>query len=268
MFTISSSFTSFPDTLRKKGHTYSKVFYPAEKHYSDSSVKIAVPAGFKKGKHLDLIFWFHGWFNNIDSAGAYFELIRQFSASQRNAVLVQPESAKNAPDSYGGKLEHPSVFKNLLADVMIKLRSEKIIDKKTKPGNTVLAGHSGAFRVMAHILQNGGVEVKQVILFDGLYSQVDKYTAWIQADRSHQFINLYTNKGGGTDEVSDKMMLLLKEKNIPFINPLEKDVNSSMLKTNQVIFIHSHKEHNDVINRPDHNFRLFLENSNTLNSPN
>jgi hypothetical protein len=261
IFRITSAYTSFPDTARAIGHTYNKVLYPAATHYSDSSVLIAVPPQFKPGKNIDVIFWFHGWRNCIDSAASYFELIKQFYASQRNAILVLPESAKNAPDSYGGKLEKEAVFKNLLNDVLNKLKSEKIIGKKAKAGNVVLAGHSGAFRVMAHILQNGGVEVKQVILFDGLYSQTDKYTAWIQADASHQFINLYTNKGGGTDEVSEKMMQQLREKNIPFINAGEKDVHTPMLKTNQVIFIHSLKEHNDVINKPDHNLRLFIENS-------
>ncbi len=264
LFRISSAYTSFPDTARSTGHTYNKVLYPATVHYSDSTVLIAVPPYFKTGKHVDVVFWFHGWRNTIDSAAAYFELIKQFIASKRNAILVLPETTKNAPDSYGGKLEQAGIFKNLLKDVLFKLKTEKLISKNAKPGNIVLAGHSGAFRVMAHILQNGGVEIKQVILFDGLYSQLDKYTAWIQSDASHQFINLYTNKGGGTDEVSDKMMQLLREKNIPFINPEEKDVHTPMLKTNQVIFIHSLKEHNDVINRPDHNFRLFLENSNAL----
>lgn len=234
-------------------------------HYSDSSVLIVVPPQLKPGRKVDLIFWFHGWSNNIDSAAAYFELVAQFMASNCNAVLVLPETTKNAPDSYGGKLEQKDVFKNLLNDVLNKLKTEKITGKRTKAGNIVLAGHSGAFRVMAYILQNGAVEVKQVILFDGLYSQVDKYTAWIQAAPSHQFVNLYTNKGGGTDEVSVNMMQLLKEKDIPFIHTEEKDVHIPMLRTNQVIFIHSLKEHNDVINRPDHNFRLFLENSLALN---
>lgn len=261
LFRITSAYTSFPDTARVIGHTYNKVLYPAALHYSDSSVLIAVPTGFKPGKYVDVVFWFHGWRNSIDSAAAYFELIKQFTASKRNAILVFPEGAKNAPDSYGGKLEQKEIFKNLLNDVLTKLKNEKLISKKAKAGNVVLAGHSGAFRVMAHIVQNGGVEVKQVILFDGLYSQIDKYTAWIQADASHQFINLYTNKGGGTDEVSEKMMQQLREKNIPFINAEETDVHTPMLKTNQVIFIHSLKEHNDVINRPDHNFRLFIENS-------
>lgn len=264
VFRITSAFTSFPDTGRSNGHRYNNKLYPAAEHYSDSSILIVVPAQLKAAKQVDVIFWFHGWRNNIDSSAIYFELSKQFLASNRNAVLVFPESAKNSPDSYGGKLEQKDIFRFLLNDVLNKLKKEKVIGKKAVAGNIVLAGHSGAFRVMAHILQNGAVEVKQVILFDGLYSQVDKYTNWIQADASHQFINLYTNKGGGTDEVSSVMMKLLREKNIALINPEEKDVDVDMIRNNPVIFIHSLKEHNDVINRPDHNFRMFLENSPAL----
>ena len=263
-FRISSAYTAFPDTGRAKGHTYDKVLYNAAEHYSDSSVLIIVPAGLKANKQVDLVFWFHGWRNTIDSAANYFELVKQFIASGRNAVLVIPETAKNSPDSYGGKLEKKDIFKNLVGDVIDKLKKEKLIGKKADAGNIVLAGHSGAFRVMAHILQNGVMEVKQVLLFDGLYSQVDKYTAWIQANDTHRFLHIYTNRGGGTDEVSVQMMKGLDEKNIPFINPEEKELNADMLKTNRVIFVHSLKEHNDVINRPDHNFRLYLENSHVL----
>ena len=261
VFRITSAYTAFPDTARSAGHSYDKVLYTAAAHYSDSSVLIVVPPDFKAGKKVDVIFWFHGWRNNIDTAAAYFELTNQFVATNCNAILVLPETTKDAPDSYGGKLEQQTVFKHLLQDVMNELKKQKITGKKIKPGNIVLAGHSGAFRVMAYILQNGGIEVKQIILFDGLYSQIEKYTGWIEADGAHQFINLYTNKGGGTDEVSEKMMQGLREKNITFINLEEKEVNAAMLKENKVIFIHSLKEHNDVINRPDHNFRLFLENS-------
>lgn len=263
-FRITSAYTSFPDTGRANGHRYSNVLYSAVEHYSDSSVLIIVPPQLKATRQVDVIFWFHGWRNNIDSAAVYFELTKQFLAANRNTVLVFPESAKNSPDSYGGKLEQKDIFTFLLNDVLDKLKKEKVIGKKAFAGNIVLAGHSGAFRVMAHILQHGGVEVKQVFLFDGLYSQVDKYTNWIQADASHRFIHIYTNKGGGTDEVSANMMKLLREKNITFINPEEKEVDAAMIRNNPVIFIHSLKEHNDVINRPDHNFRLFLENSPAL----
>jgi hypothetical protein len=259
-FRITSSYTSFPDSVRAKGHTYDKVLYPADKHYSDSSVLIVAPSGLRARKTVDLVFWFHGWRNTIDSSANYFELVKQFIASNRNAVLVIPETAKNSPDSYGGKLEKKDVFKDLVQDVLDKLRKEKVIGKKAEAANIVLAGHSGGFRVIAHILQNGGLEVKQVLLFDGLYGQVDKYMSWIQADPSHRFLHIYT-KSGGTSEISTKMMQELDAKDIQLLYPGEKEVDASMLKRNRVIFIHSPKEHNDVMNRPDHNFRLYLENS-------
>lgn len=264
IFRIYSSYTSFPDTGRAKGHVYDNVLYTTAEHYTDSSVLIIVPPQLKTNKTVDVICWFHGWRNNIDSAATSFEIVKQFLASHRNAILILPETTKDAPDSYGGKLEQKGIFKKLLQDVLDKLKKEKVIGKKTSAGNVVLAGHSGAFRVIAFILQHGEVEVKQTILFDALYSQVDKFTNWIQANESHQFIHLYTNKGGGTDEVSVEMMQGFRTRNIYFINPEEKEVNASVLQTNHIIFIHSLKEHNDVINRPDHNFQLFLENSHIL----
>ena len=45
----------------------------------------------------------------------------------------------------------------------------------------ILAGHSGAYRVMANILQNGNVPVNEVILFDALYAETDKFMIWLTA---------------------------------------------------------------------------------------
>ncbi|HMK03282.1 MAG TPA: hypothetical protein VK489_03785, partial [Ferruginibacter sp.] len=50
IFRISSSYTSFPDIERAKGHIYEKVLYPAAEHYYDSSVLIVVPPQLKAGK--------------------------------------------------------------------------------------------------------------------------------------------------------------------------------------------------------------------------
>jgi len=250
--------------LQLQPYLQRRSLHKRNQHYNDSSVVIIIPPQLNVKTHVDVVCWFHGWRNNIDSVPARFDIIKQFLASNRNAILILPETAKDSPDSYGGKLEQKYIFKKLLADVLNKLKKEKVIRKRTGVGNIVLAGHSGAFRVMAHILQNGGVEVKEAILFDGLYGQVDKFSNWIKADAAHRFINIYTNKGGGTDEVSLKMISLLREKNIDLISAEEKEVNAAMLSVNNVIFIHSAKEHNDVINRPDHNFRLYLENSPVL----
>jgi len=88
IFRITSSYTSFPDTARAKGHTYNKILYTASDHYMDSSVLIIAPKNLDAGKKVDLIFWFHGWGNNIDSALVRYKLAKQFIASKVNAVLV------------------------------------------------------------------------------------------------------------------------------------------------------------------------------------
>ncbi len=257
---FTSAHTSFPDTARAQGHLYDKVLYTAAEHYMDSSVMLIIPPGLKANKTVDLIFWFHGWFNNIDTAAEFYALTRQFIASNRNAVLVLAEATKNAPDSYGGKLEQQGMFKGLVADVLQQLKTNHAVPAKTEAGNIVLAGHSGAFRVIAYILQNGQAPVQEILLFDALYSQVDKYKAWIKQDDQHHFVHWFTNKGGGTDEMSDTMMAQLKTENIPFTLSEEATSTLAIVKGNRVLFVHSLREHNVIINNPD-DFLLLLENS-------
>lgn len=257
---FTSHYTSFPDTGRAKGHQYDTVLYSAAEHYMDSSVMLVVPPGLTPGKKVDLIFWFHGWHNNIEAANIYYELSKQLEASNRNAVLVLAETAKNAPDSYGGKLEQHGVFTSLLRDVMEALKQGEVIPKNAASGNIVLAGHSGAYRVIANILQNGGMEVKEVFLFDALYAEVDKYMAWIDKDKHHHFVHWFTNKGGGTDIMTDTMTQQLRGQHIAYARIEEREATPAAIKDNRVLFIHSPREHNVIINNPD-DFALLLENS-------
>src|ERR1700722_15476014 len=115
-FHIYSSHTSFPDSGRMHGHLYDSVLYTTAEHYNDSTVLIIAPKNLDAKKKVDMVFWFHGWRNNVDTAAAFYELTKQFIESKRNAVLVLAEAARNSPDSYGGKLERPGDFKALVAD--------------------------------------------------------------------------------------------------------------------------------------------------------
>jgi hypothetical protein len=257
---FASAHTSFPDTGRANGHLYDSVLYTTAEHYRDSSVMLIVPDPLKAGAAVDLVFWFHGWRNNIDTAAEFYGLTRQFIAAHRNAVFVLAETAKNAPDSYGGKLEQLGVFKGLVNDVMEELKKKGVVPRGAGPGNIVLAGHSGAFRVIAYILQNGQVPVQEVMLFDALYSQVDKYMSWIRQDPRHHFVHWFTNHGGGTDVMSDTMMKELKDASIDFALREEKLIKPEDIKNNRVLFVHSLREHNVIIGDPD-DWQLLLENS-------
>jgi hypothetical protein len=258
-FKITSSNTSFPDTGRMNGHLYNNALYSATDHYSDSNVLIITPKNFNANKKADIIFWFHGWNNNIDSALVRYGLSRQFAESGLNAVLVLAETAKDAPDSYGGKLEQENRFKKLVNDVLQKLVMEKAVSVNCSIGHVILAGHSGAYRVMASILQNGNVPVNEVILFDALYADTDKFLNWLQEDNNHRFINLYTDEGGTFDETKN-MMRQLKNMNLPADSLEETVVTPRILQKNEIIFIHTLHAHNDIIQHPD-NFKLFMDNS-------
>ena len=260
-FHFGSMHTSFPDTGRAKGRVDgNNVFTPVSGHYDDSSVLLIIPPHLSADRTVDLVFWFHGWHNSIDTAVAFYGLARQLTASRRNAILVLPETGRDVGDSYGGKLQQKGMFKDLVADVMNNLKSKALVPRDANPGHIVLAGHSGAYQVIADILKNGEVPVDEVFLFDALYSRVNTFMDWINADKGHHFIHWFTNHGGGTDIMSDTMMIRLKGQHMNYQLIEEKDVTPDIIRKNLVLFVHSLREHNVIINDPD-DFQLLLENS-------
>ncbi|MBS1525445.1 MAG: hypothetical protein JST19_07340 [Bacteroidetes bacterium] len=258
IFHIRSSHTSFPDTGRANGHVYDKVLYSEAEHYHDSTVLIIAPKGLDAKKKVDVVFWFHGWRNNVDTAAVKYQLTRQFLASHLNAVLVLAETARDSPDSYGGKLENPGMFPALVTDVLNGLTSKRLISKNCVAGHILLAGHSGAYRVMARILKNGQMPVDEVILFDALYAETGNFMNWIKADGKHRFIDIYTDHGG-TDDETRGMMKLLDTAQLAYVHTEERNATPKLLEDNRLVFIHSLNEHDKIIANPD-NFLLFLEN--------
>ncbi|MFI5156439.1 MAG: hypothetical protein ACHQEM_09650 [Chitinophagales bacterium] len=254
---MSSTYTSFPDTGRANGHEYDGILYDAKTHYNDSSVIIVIPPGFIPSEKIDFVFWFHGWRNSIDSSLVNFHISDQFVASGKNAILVLAETAKNAPDTYGGKLQQPMIFSKLVNELISELSKKKIISVGSKPNHIILAGHSGGFGVMAYIIKNGGLPVQEIELFDALYGHLNIFQDWILANNTNRFINLYTNQGA-TDETTMDFMHELLNDHVSLVFKEESGVTPELLASNRVSFLHSTKGHNEIITHPD-NFRLFLE---------
>jgi hypothetical protein len=133
----------------------------------------------------------------VDRTLATFRIAEQLAASGVNAVLVLAEGAKDAPDSFGGKLEEAGVFSRLVADVLGTLKERGVVEKP-RPGSIVLAGHSGAYRVISFILLRGGLtdNVREVYLFDALYGELEKFAWWVEHSRG-RLVVIHT-PGGGT----------------------------------------------------------------------
>ncbi|MBK9963806.1 MAG: hypothetical protein IPP07_02440 [Holophagales bacterium] len=252
-----SDHTMFPHEKRAAGHTYEGKAYPANVHYSDRTVAIFVPKGFRAGDATDLVFYFHGWRNNVDDTFKQFKVAEQVAASGVNAVLVLPEGPRNAPDSFGGRLEETGVFASLVSDVLGALKAHGVV-ANTKPGSIVLAGHSGAYRVMAFILTRGGLtaNVREVYLFDALYGQAEKFAHWI--DRfPGKLIDIYTADGGTRDPSLD-FMDDLRAWDLPFVAVPESAVTPDLLRKNRLVFIDSPLPHDDVVAKKEQ-FRAYLE---------
>ena len=249
----------FPHSQRANGRVYNEQTFSAQEHYSDSSVAIFIPKGFKPSAKINIVVYFHGWYNSIDSACAQYKLIEQFSEAKKNAIFVFPEGPKNSPDSFGGRMEEQDGLKHLVDDVLNFLKEQKKI-KTSTAGNIILAGHSGAYEVISFCLMRGGLteNVSDVILFDALYGQTEKYSYWIDHYKG-RFINIYTDSGG-TKRESESLMTDLDGWKIPFLSKEERDVSNHDLEKNRIIFIHSQLTHNEVVGS-NNQLRLFLSSS-------
>lgn len=251
----------FPHPLRAEGHKYKDKLYPAKEHYSDNTVAIFIPKGFRETGTVDFVVHFHGWHNTVAGTLRGYKLIEQFVEGGKNAILIVPEGPHNAPDSFGGKLEDSEGFKKFMAETVETLRAKAEFKQKSfSIGNIILSGHSGGYRVISAILDRGGLSnnVKEVWLFDALYAETDKFLAWW--DKEHgRLINIYTD-GGGTKDDSEAMMELLKKRGTKFVTGEETKMSLDELRGNQLLFIHTDLAHNDVLEKR-REFALYLKTS-------
>jgi hypothetical protein len=250
----------FPHASRTNGHRYQGAHFPASVHYSDSTVAVFVPMKFRLEDGVDVVIHFHGWKNSVEGTLRQFELIEQFTASGRNAVLVVPEGPKNAPDSSGGKLEDAGGFSRFVAELEAMLGRDLRAGTNVAVRRVILSGHSGGYKVMAAILDRGGLRdrISEIWIFDGLYADADKFQAWT-ARGAGRLLNIYTN-GGGTKDDSEAMMQWMQTRRVKFLAGEDSGVSDGALRTNRVIFLHSDLGHSDVIMKR-RTFQRFLETS-------
>lgn len=238
----------FPHPKRADGHRYKGQLFSAKEHYSDSSVAIFIPKGFRETGKVDFIVHFHGWGSHVEAVLDHYRLIEQLVASNRNAVLVVPQGPRDAPDSFGGKLEDPDGFKRFMADVADTLRHKSALKKKDfAVGQIVLSGHSGGFEVIAAILDHGGLteQIREVWLFDALYAQTPRFLAWIDRKQG-RFIDIYTEHGG-TKKETEQLMATLKKRGTAFLSGKESETKNSALRSNRLVFLYSDLPHDEVV---------------------
>lgn len=236
--------SAFPHPEREAGFSRNGVFYPAEAHYRDSRVAVLVPRSYRKGKRVDLLLHFHGWNNNIDRCIGQFELDTQLEASGRNMLLIVPEGPRNAPDSFYGKLSESGGFRRFLEELLDSLQRDGLV-RRPEAGSIILSGHSGAYEVIAYILQQGECteKIREVFLFDGLYALEEDYLNWLLAYPG-RFTHIYTQNGGTLDN-SLAFMSRCDTLGLPYVRANTADLES--MPEGRILMLYSDLSHNAVI---------------------
>jgi hypothetical protein len=186
----------FPDDSRTTGFVSKRGVFPREGHYDDNRVAFVIPRGFQPHRSIDIIVHFHGHLNECVRVVREFKLGELLEASGRNALVIVPQGPKNAPDSGGGKLEKPGAFSAFVKEALDVLARNEVITTGTRVRHIVLSGHSGAYRVMAQILDHGGEldKIREVWLFDAAYGFFDELAApFTSAKLERQLRSIFTD---------------------------------------------------------------------------
>jgi hypothetical protein len=235
----------FPHPDRAQGHTYDKQFYPADKNYSDNTVGIFVPKGFRRSDKVNFVFYFYGWRHHVETAFGTYNLVPQFVNSGRNAILIVPQGPYDVPDSFEGKLEDKNGFKRFMTEVMATLKQRDVIGDEPV-GDIILCGHSGGFEAISEILARGGMNenIREVFLFDALYGRTEKFMNWFDHYPNRRFVDIYT-EDGGTKKETEKLIADVKARKPPvsFVSKNEADITPADLEKSQLIFIFTATEH-------------------------
>lgn len=250
----------FPHSSRAEGHRYKDEFFPAGKHYSDSTVGIFIPEGFTDTGRVDFVVHFHGWRNTVVETLEQFKLAEQLTASGRNAILIVPQGPYHAPDSSGGKLETTDGFKQFMVEAVTVLKQRSLLKKDSQLRQIILSGHSGGYKVMSSIVERGGLteRIREVWLFDGLYAQGNKFLTWAEKTEG-RLLNIYTDEGG-TKLRTEEMISQLRQLGINVLVTTDARVTTLELTTNRFVFLHTDMGHNDVLEKRN-TFQKFLETS-------
>src|SRR5262249_41353217 len=149
-----------------------------------------IPRGFDVRRPGLLVVYFHGHGASLENDVFLRQQVpQQLTTSGANAVLIAPQLAVNAADSSIGKLWQPRAFARLLDEAAVNLGviyGDRRAAKSFASMPVVIVAYSGGYLAAAWSVHHGGIgqRLRGVVLLDGLYGELDKFTNWIANDES------------------------------------------------------------------------------------
>lgn len=192
--------------------------------YNDRRVLLHIPPTFDARRPGAIVVFFHGHRATLTRDVLNRQQVAaQISASGANAVLVAPQFAVAASDSSPGNLGEPGGFKRFLDEAsqqIAAVHGNPALARAFAAMPVVMVAYSGGYLAAAWSLHHGGAtnRVRGVVLLDALYSDVDKFAAWIAGNRDGFFLSAYM--GRTTRLKNTELMQTLNEQEIPYVTEM------------------------------------------------
>ena len=167
--------------------------------YADSTVFVFVPRFYRlpKSKKIDFIVHFHGHMTTAKDAMTNHRLREQLVESRQNAILVVPQGPVRMADGDFGKLMKKRGLAKLLDEVrglVVSARrdlGDAVVSGAKDRDRVIVSGHSGGYRAAAAAITGGGVDLREVYLFDALYGEVATFRDFVaSAPQRHKLVCL------------------------------------------------------------------------------
>jgi len=214
----------------------------------DSTVAVFVPHHLKLDRttRVDLVVFFHGYSTTVRQALRQHRLREQFVASNRNAVLLIPQLAKNSETSHPGKLDKAGGFNAMIDEAINETEAIKTaIGPHGGIGRVILAAHSAGYHALARSLQRGGLPVSEVYLFDAMFGFHQVYVDWIEKSRG-RFL-AWLGQVPGSKKWTGWLKGTLAERAIPYGLADAKRLRDKDLIGNRILLVENVPYHGAVV---------------------
>lgn len=173
-------------------HPKNAPFPTKDSEWKDDTVIAYVPEHFvfPSSGNVDVIMHFHGHKTNAWRSIRGNMLREQLIKSKQNAILVVPQGPVFASSGDFGKLMNKGGTAKLLKEVLSLLHKQKVFDEKAKLGRVIVSASSGGYRPTAMTIKHGGVDLREVYLFDALYGETAIFEGLV-AKKKKKLISYY-----------------------------------------------------------------------------
>ena len=229
--------------------------------YDDPTVMVYVPKSFRvpKTKHVDFVVHFHGHNTTAPAAMIAHEVREQLLESKQNAVLVAPQGPVNASEGDFGKLMKEHGLARLLGEVIRLVGTKKTsktlgdasLASATGIGRVVVSAHSGGYRAAAAVAARGGVDLREIYLFDALYGELDAFARFAGSKGSGRKIVSFA-VGGAPLSNGEKLAKELSKRGVDVrVESATAKLTRDDLVKGDGVFLVGHVSHGQAVHGED-----------------